>query len=120
MATGLQLGIRGKSVVVVSCAPKGPADRCGQILKFDTVLEIDGKAPGSTMEEVCNQTTTKMNLGRLISSGRLASCFEGLNEASCPSNSGGTLFSSVIVVGVKAARRFEMIELFLLLQASCS
>ncbi len=60
--SGLQLGIRGASVVVVSCAPNGPADRCKQILKFDTVLEVDGKAPGSTIEEVCNTKEVQRTL----------------------------------------------------------
>jgi hypothetical protein len=58
--TGLQLGIRGTSVVVVSCAPRGPADRSGQIFKFDTVLEVNGKAPGSTIEEVLNMNEALM------------------------------------------------------------
>ena len=39
-------------MVVVSAAPKGPADRCGKVAKFDTILEVDGKPAGSTIDEV--------------------------------------------------------------------
>ena len=50
--TGIQLGLRGSSVLVVSLAPNGPAQKCGKIMKFDQILEINGDRVASDLEKV--------------------------------------------------------------------
>lgn len=57
---GIQLGIRGTAVVVVSVAPKGPADRCGKVARFDVILEIDSKPAGSSIDEVLHEISAQM------------------------------------------------------------